>query len=269
VVVASDYVYRLGKRVWEVLAYLYSVGGSATVQELRDELGGEKTRKRNFVRRRISPVLGYRYSKDKDTGQERRLDIGKPLAEYDAASGVVTLLPDWLERLEEYRHATDEHGDSERQRQRYRRARKAYRNRDRTPADTQPSPLRGKDAMRPIVAERHREDAERYIEEERTKVGVTASVFLHDEMDGALGARYSDTAARWRNLHGGSESALQRAVRHGPFRFRRVHGELYIEPEREPKPERKLPPKVNGIYHHGPECDCWLCASEADEVVVS
>jgi Domain of unknown function (DUF3854) len=34
-----------------------------------------------------------------------------------------------------------------------------------------------------------------------------------------------------------------------------------------PKPERKMPPKRNGIYVHVAECDCWLCSSEASEEI--
>jgi Domain of unknown function (DUF3854) len=40
------------------------------------------------------------------------------------------------------------------------------------------------------------------------------------------------------------------------------------KPKREPKPERKMPPKRNGIFVHGPECDCWLCSeSEPSEEI--
>jgi DNA-binding Lrp family transcriptional regulator len=28
-----------------------------------------------------------------------------------------------------------------------------------------------------------------------------------------------------------------------------------------PEPERRLPPKRNGVYVHGPECDCWICGA--------
>jgi hypothetical protein len=46
------------------------------------------------------------------------------------------------------------------------------------------------------------------------------------------------------------------------------HGETYIDPAElprvedpppDPEPERKLPPKENGIYRHTADCDCWIC----------
>jgi hypothetical protein len=109
---------------------------------------------------------------------------------------------------------------------------------------------------------------------------MTAQVFLMDEADGEYGPRFSDAAERWRTLHGGSADDLWRAIRHGPFVPRRVHGELYIDPRSrngpaapdpseatgaDPEPERKMPEKVGGVFVHGPDCDCWICDdSEAE-----
>ena len=106
---------------------------------------------------------------------------------------------------------------------------------------------------------------------------MTAATFLADEIDGEYGVRFGDAAERWRNLHGGAVSELWRAAHYGPFVFRRVQGDLFIDPEPpvgnlEPKPakatpppERKMPPPNGaGIYVHGPECDCWICADEEE-----
>jgi len=268
VVVDSDYVYRLGKQRWEIVAYLVEHNGSASESELLARFGSERTRLRDFRRRRVEPLLGWRYSKDKETGAERKLETGPPIVTCE--HGTVSLLPEWRAALKEHRKQTDEDGDTKRQRDRYQRQSAAYRNRDRKPADKQTSPLLGKAAVRPVVADRRREDKQRWIEEQRTKVGMTASVFLSDEMDGGYGARFKDVVERWRNLHSGSTDALRQAVHHGPFMFRVAGGDLYIEPEpraREPEPEGRLPrksehPVFGLIYNHGPECDCGLCADE-------
>jgi hypothetical protein len=82
--------------------------------------------------------------------------------------------------------------------------------------------------------------------------------------------RFTDAADRWSNLHGGSVSELWRAVHYGPFVFRKVSGDLYVDPE--PSEARASParpksptdvPLVNGVYQHGQECDCEWC-SEAE-----
>jgi Domain of unknown function (DUF3854) len=277
VVVDSQYFYRLDKLRQEVVMYLLDAGGEAHEEDLLERFGSASTRMRDFRKRKLSPLLGWRYTRDKETRQEVRVETGPPIIER-GADGTVRVLPEWRAALEEHRRATDEDGDTERQAKKYRKQSEDYRNRDRTPADEQPNPLLGKERNKRNVAARAREDRQRWVEEQRQKVGTTALTFLADEIDGEYGVRFQDAADRWHALKGGSASDLWRAVHYGPFVFRRVQGDLFIDPEPpvgnlEPKPakatpppERKmLQPNEDGIYVHGGECDCWLC--EDDEVV--
>ena len=113
-----------------------------------------------------------------------------------------------------------------------------------------------------------------------------------------LGDRTASSRARW-VYRGGDVESLRKAVHYGPWRFvRESDGDLYVyhagakdyagpnerlwrerqrkdrakqqakpEPEpAEPEPPPKMPPKVAGIYQHGPLCDCWLCEEDEDTV---
>jgi DNA-binding Lrp family transcriptional regulator len=49
---------------------------------------------------------------------------------------------------------------------------------------------------------------------------------------------------------------------------RRVYAPTFSSAQPEGEMARNLPPLgENGIYHHGPECECWLCDEEAPEYV--
>ena len=254
VVAAAHYVARLGEKRGEIVRHVLEADGRAEVRDdLMARFASPKARPRDFDRRVIGPLV----------------EAGILVREGSA----VAIAPDWREALERERRAAEELEDARRQRQKHARQREAYRNRDETPADEQPNPLRGKEEVRRMLADRAREDKRRWVEEQRQKVGVTALTFLADEIDGEYGVRFQDAADRWRNLHRGSVSELWRAVHYGPFVFRRVQGNLFIDPEPvapsppEPTPEpehvsKKMPPKVGGVYVHGPECACWLCTED-------
>jgi hypothetical protein len=285
VVVDSDYVYRLAKPRQEVLMYLLDAGGEATEAALLERFGSRTTRPRDFHRRRIEPLMGWRYTRDKATGAERRLETGPALVACE--EGVVRILPEWREALEEHRKQTGELEDNRRQERRYRDQSKAYRTRDRTPAEKQP-PLRGKEETRRIFAESAKRDKERWVEDQRQKVGTTAATFVADELEGISAVRYQDARQRWAR-RGGRVEDLRAAVLYGPWRFKREEdGDLYIhradarrgpsgpnerawrertvqqEESARSEPERRPPPKVDGIYQHGALCDCPWC-SEAPQ----
>jgi hypothetical protein len=261
VVVDSEYVYRLAKPRQEVLMYLLDcAGGEATEAELLERFGSKSTRPRDFHRRKVEPLMGWRYSRDKRTGQERRIETGPPIVVCE--DGVVRVLPEWREALEEHRKQTGELEDNARQEQTLRDQSKAYRGRDRTPADEQPNPLLGKERNKRNIAARAREDKQRWVEEQRQKVGMTALTFLADEIDGEYGVRFQDAVERWRNLHRGAASDLWRAVHYGPFVFRRVQGDLFIDPEpSEAGGARPEPP--DDPMKHPLACECLGCSARA------
>jgi hypothetical protein len=282
-VVDSEYVYRLGKPRQEVLMYLLAAGGEVPEPELLERFGSKSTRPRDFHRRKIAPLMGWRYARDKATGAERRLETGPEIVTCE--EGMVRILPGWREALEEHREQTGELDDNRHQEQRAREQSKAYRNRDKTPADTQPSPLRGKAETRRILAESAKRDKERWVEEQRQKVGETAATFLADELEGISAVRYQEARQRWAR-RGGRVEDLRLAVLYGPWRFKyEDDGDLYVhhedgahrpggpndhlwrermaassageEPER--AASRRIPPKVGDVYQHGPVCACEWC----------
>jgi hypothetical protein len=119
---------------------------------------------------------------------------------------------------------------SEREQRRQHAADREARDR-KIPADKQTSRLRGKEHMRKVTERNIQRERERWHQREREKVGMTASVFIADELAGEYGARVVDTIDRWRNLHGGKPEEIWSAIRHGPFRLVRVSGHLFVDPE--------------------------------------
>jgi hypothetical protein len=225
VVVDSEYVYRLAKQRQELVMYLLDNDGAAHEGELLERFGSRRTRLRDFRKRRIAPLEGFRSTRDKESGREIRLELGRPLVVVE--DGVVRLLPEWREVLEEHRAQTGEHEDNRKQAKRYADQSKAYRNRDKTPAGEE-GPLRGKEAIRRMVERVRAEEKERWIEEQRRKVGTTAATFLADELSGVIGARFSDVRERWRR-QGGRVEDLRPAVLYGPYVFRREADQaLYV-----------------------------------------
>ena len=276
VVLFSEYFYRLGKPRWEILAYLLDAGGAVHEDELLARFGSKTTRRRDFRKRRLAPLQGWRFRSDGE-----RVATGPPIIEVDE-DGMVSLLPEWRESLEHHRQSTAEDGDHERQKEAYAKNRRKYRERDRAPADEQQHPLLGKERNRRNARARAAEERTRWAERERQMVGVSAADFLADEADddgghhghggyGGYGPRVQDAIERWRLLHGGSQAQIWAAVKYGPFVLRKkiygeAYSETYIDPlprvaDPPPEPERKLPAKdAHGIYHHTAGCACWLCA---------
>jgi hypothetical protein len=230
VVVDSEYFYRLSKTRQEILMYLLEEGGEAHEKELLARFGSKSTRLRDFRRRRLAPLMGWRYRRDKETGQDERLETGPAIIAADA-DGMVGIVPAWREALEEHRQATDEDGDTERQAEKYRKQSRDYRERDKSPADVQPHRLRGKDHMQRVIKDREADEERRWaedLEEQRRRVGTTAAVFLADEMADVIGVRFEDARLRWQR-QGGKAGDLWRAVRYGPYRFKReADGDQYV-----------------------------------------
>jgi hypothetical protein len=225
VVADSAYFFRLDKPRQEVLMYLLERGG-VSEEELLGRFGSKSTRLRDFRRRRLAPLLGYRFRRDPETKVEERLETGPPIIALEG--GMVSLLSEWRVALEEHRASTDEDGDTRRQAERYRLQSKGYRARDKTPADEQPNPLLGKERVRRASRARDEEDRERWVEEMRRKVGLTPWTFLAEEMEEVCYVRFWDIRDRWER-HGGLEADLKRAVLYGPYVFRKVEGDLYVD----------------------------------------
>jgi Domain of unknown function (DUF3854) len=131
-----EYVSRPGKKRGEILRYLLDNGGSATIPELMERFAGPKTRPRDFKRRQLAELLGYRRQH-----KGRRLSVGPPIVEMSEspAGDVVRLAPDWAGALERRRELGGEQDAAVRQMRRHLLQRAAYRARGETKADRAPS----------------------------------------------------------------------------------------------------------------------------------
>jgi hypothetical protein len=260
---SAPYERRLGKHNCAIIDHLVREGDMRI-----GDLAGATNRRPQDLRRRNLPKLA---------------GAGIVFIEGDT----VRLAADWRGALERRRDEDGEIAAEERDRKKYREQSENYRSRDKTPADEVP-PLMGPERVGEIVRERAKEDLEVRIEEQRRKVGMTAAVFLADEMAGVVGVRLGDVMDRWQRK-GGQKADLWRAARNGPYRFRReVDGEQYVEhadgrhedaydrkvaecmrnlgekQDSRSAKRRKAPtevPLVDGEYRHGQECDCDWCAA--------
>ena len=275
VVADSHYVWRLAEQRAEIMRHALDAGPRVPVADLMPRFATERTRQRDFVRRVLRPLTGQRLDKDLVTGKFLEVDIGPPLAKLERdLDGTLMFCPrsDWLEALEEHRKRTDEIEDSRRQAKKYADQRKNYRERKDAPTDPTPE-LVGPEKVREIVEASERRDQAARVEEQRRKVGTTPETFLADAMQDASGFGWRELRALW-IAKGGKAEDLRRAVK-DPYQFRREHdtGPLYVirtgavpEPERKTatvavlrEPEPTMPEKVDGIYQHGPFCDCQWC----------
>ena len=115
-----EYVARLGKKRGEVVRHLLENGGHSTVPELMDRFAGPQTRPRDFVRRFLADLLGYRRQY-----KGSPLSVGPPIIEIE--DGAVRLVDGWLEALEEHQALGGEQDAAIRQKANHLRWRAAYR----------------------------------------------------------------------------------------------------------------------------------------------
>jgi hypothetical protein len=199
-VVHSDYFKRYGKKREAIIRYVVERGGAAE-DELHEKFGGKTSRLRDFRRRWIKSMT----------------DDGVLLL--DGAD--VLPAPDWGDALERVREHTLEEQDNRLQDQKYARQREAYRRVKDTPADETPELAGPERAAEIVEAAKGREHAAR-IEEQRSKVGMTAEVFLADALEGTSGFGWRELRALWMSKGGKPEHLL--IVVKGRYRFTREGG---------------------------------------------
>jgi hypothetical protein len=194
-------------------AVAMSAGGPSreyTVDELA-EATGRRARDLDSPRREDTPLKRL-----------KRIGVVR-----ERTSGCYSLTDRFRERYQEHLDLSGITYSERAQRRRHAADREA---RDRKiPADTQTSKLRGKEHMNKLTERRIAEDRERFHEYEKRKVGMTPTLFIHEEIDGKYGVRARDLLDRWRNLHGGQPEEIWRAIRRGPFKRVRVSGHLFID----------------------------------------
>lgn len=174
-VVGSDFTFRLGKKRGEILRYLVRAGGAATVAELMERFARSATRARDFRRRQLSDLEGFRNEKD------QRIELGPPIVEVDGDT--VRLTKDWRENLEVVRTTGKEQEDAQLQADKIARQRERFHNPEKASikADLEP-PLPNREQKARILREGAERDETSRIEEQRRKAGVTCEVFVHDKV---------------------------------------------------------------------------------------
>jgi hypothetical protein len=142
---------------------------------------------------------------------------------------IVRLAEGWREALENRREADGEIHAHDRDERKYREQGERFRNRDRTPAEEVP-PLRGREKMAEILAERGKEEEERRIERQRQKVGMTAETFIHDKLKPLGKIRLGLLRDVWSDAGGNPKDILSAAVRLGCKieRFAEYRNERFI-----------------------------------------
>jgi hypothetical protein len=250
----------MGKTVEMALHLLLSWGGESSLRDLSTATGVNDTSK---MRKKLEAA-----------GEVFDLD---PKGKHGAR---VRLTGEWQRRLDERRERAGELRRGRQQAVKNRQAREEFRKNDDQTTEPEPE-LAGPERVADMVAkadERHRKAR---VEEQRRKVGMTPEVFLGDALQDASGFGWRELRALW-IAKGGKPEDLRRAVK-DPYQFRREHdsGPLYVIKaieghsaiaEREPAPvavlreptDTKMPESEaspDGIYHHGPFCDCDWCSA--------
>lgn len=183
-VVDHLYVPRLGEKRGTIIRHVLEAGGSASVEDLMERFAGKRTRRWDFRRRTLGPIVKAGVLEETGEG--------------------VCVTADWREALERERMNAGELEDAERQRQRHDRQRAAFRNRDQTLANPTPE-SRGPEETRRIVQASAERDEESRIQEQRNKAGTTAEVFVHYTLANLGRVRLALLRELWRDQGGNPE----------------------------------------------------------------
>ncbi len=188
---SAPYVRRLGKHTAAIIQHILAGGGDLHIDEL-----AEATNKRvRDLKRRNLPKL-----------EEAKI--------VEVDGNIVRLTANWREALENRRENDGENAAHNRDEKKYQEQGKAYRERDKTPAEEVP-PLRGRERMAEVLAARAKEDQERRIEHQRQKVGTTCETFIHDRLKSLERIRLGLLREVYADAGGDPEDVLGAAVRLG------------------------------------------------------
>jgi putative DNA primase/helicase len=187
-----------------------------------------------------APTRGYSLSELAEATGRRRNTLDTP-SKSDTpikrlkAAGIVQQNSEGCYRLSEsfasrYEQALEWSGTTYSEREQKRRHEEDRRRRDaKIPTERQKHSLKGAEHNRRILERNRQRERERWIEEQRKKVGATVATFVDDELKGATAMNFHAMRLRYQE-RGGNATELWRAIHNGPWRFyREVDGELYVE----------------------------------------
>jgi hypothetical protein len=226
VVVHSDYFRRYGSKREEIARYVIGADG-VDEKELWQKFGSKKSRERDFRRTWIKPML--------DDGVFVR-DGGR-------------ILPatDWLEALQRVRERTGEDEDNRRQSEKYAERRRRYLQAKDTPTERVPH-LSGKEKNLQTFHNMEERDEAARIEQQRSRVGETVEVFVHDKLMELGKIRMGLLRELWADK-GGDPSHVWFSVRRLRCKLERLpehDNSLFVYPPAatKPEPEPAPPPEL-------------------------
>jgi hypothetical protein len=156
------------------------------------------------------------------------------------AAGIVQEISEGRYRLAKafasrYEQALEWSGTTYSERQQKRRHEEDRRRRDaKIPIDRQKRDLKGAEHNGRILKRNRERERDRWIEEQRKKVGATVATFLADELKGVTAMNFHAMRLRFQE-RGGNATELWRAVHNGPWCFyREADGDLYVRPDETP-----------------------------------
>ena len=196
-------VRRLGKRRGHLFDALDCAHGKLTLRELGEITG---RRPRDLMRRKTS-------KKGRDGLLIWPIEAGIVRVEGE----VVSLTPDWLERIEIEREVGEEIEMSEIARHRYEHKKRDYHERGgpETIRTEEPPPLMGRERVERIMVERSNEDLAARVERQREKVGNTAETFVFDRLKALPRIRLGLLREVYADAGGDPRDILPAAVRLG------------------------------------------------------
>jgi putative DNA primase/helicase len=121
--------------------------------------------------------------------------------------------------------------------------------------DRQKRDLKGPEHNARILKRNRERERDRWIEEQRKKVGATVATFLADELKGVTAMNFHAMRLRFQE-RGGNARELWRAVHNGPWCFyREADGDLYVRPDETPPDDPSTRPtdeeRIKGLIAQG------------------
>jgi hypothetical protein len=183
--------------------------------------------RRGYTREELAERTGRRASTlDRPGVEDTPLKRLKAAGIIQESEGCYRLSKSFASR---YEHALEFSGVTYTEREQRRRHEEDRRRRDaKIPTDQQQHDLKGAEHNARILRRNRERERERWVEEQRQKVGTTAATFLDDELEGVVAVSFQSLKRRFHE-RGGKLTDLHRAIYFGPWeKYRERDGDLYV-----------------------------------------
>jgi len=218
--------------------------------------------RRGYTRAELAEATGRR-ARDLDWNYTPKADgdVRVPPIERLKSAGIIDETPDgllwltgefstqWQRHLDLSGITYSEHRQREKHKEQREKKAKIF------PTDKQERPLKGGEHNARILKRDRERERDRWIEEQRKKVGTTVATFVADELKGATAMNFHAMRLRFQE-RGGNATELWRAVHNGPWCFyREADGDLYVRPDETPPDDPPAYPtdeeRIKGLVGQG------------------